>query len=102
MNRLSINVLELLGMLTTAFVMIVIRKHGPGTVGEAVLMRGDSSSAVQWVKNCKRGKWKVRSGGTMTVFGGVTADRGVVLLQAKHVRGVDNGLTDGITRWKED
>ena len=34
-------------MVITAFVMIVIKKDRPGKVGEPVLMRGDSSSAVQ-------------------------------------------------------
>ena len=52
-NGLSINVLELLGMVKTAFVMIMVRRDGPGRVGEPVLMSGDSLSAVQWVKNCK-------------------------------------------------
>ena len=100
-NRLSINVLELLGMVMTAFVMIVIRKDRPGRVGEPVLMRGDSSSAVQWVKNCKGGKGEVRSGGMMRILG-VLEQIGGWCFQAKHVRGVENGLADGITRWKED
>ena len=46
-DSLSINVLELFGMVWTAYVMIVIRKDLPDRVGEAVLMRGDNSSAVQ-------------------------------------------------------
>ena len=101
MNRLSINVLELLGMVMTAFVMIVIKKDKPGRVGEPVLMRGDSSSAVQWVKNCKGGKGEVRSGGMMRFFG-VLEQIGGWCFQVKHVRGVENRLADGITRWKED
>ena len=51
-NRLSINVLELMGMVMTAYVMIVIRRDRPAKEGESVLMRGGSSSAVQWVINC--------------------------------------------------
>ena len=50
-NRLSINVLVLLGMVMTAFVVIVIMKDRARRVGEPALTRGDSSSAVQWVKN---------------------------------------------------
>ena len=68
-NRLSINVLELLGMVMTAFVIIVIRRDRPGRVGETVLMRGNSSSAAQWVNNCKGGKGEVRSGGMMRILG---------------------------------
>ena len=80
MDRLSITVLELFGMVMTAFVMIVIREDRPGRGGEPVLMRGDSSSAVRWVKICKGGKGGVRSGGMNENFGGVGADRVVVLL----------------------
>ena len=99
-NWLSINVLELLGMVMTAFVMIVIRKDRPGRVGEPVLMTGDSSSTVQWVKNYKGGKGEVRWGGMMRIFG-VLEQIGGWCIQAKHVRGVENGLADGMTRWKE-
>ena len=53
---MSINVLELLGMVLTAYVMIVIRGEVADREGEAVLMRGDNASAVQWVLNCKGGK----------------------------------------------
>ena len=56
MNRLSINILELLGMVMTAFVMILLRKDGLARVGEPVLIRGNISSAVQWVKNYQGGK----------------------------------------------
>ena len=100
-NRLSINVLELLGMVMTAFVMIVIRKDRPGRVGEPVLMRGNTWSAVQRVKNCKGGKGEVRSGEMMRILG-VLEQIGGWCFQAKLVRRVENGLADGITRWKEN
>ena len=45
-------------MVMTAFVMIVIRKDRPGRAGEPVLMRGDSSSAVQWGRIARGGKGK--------------------------------------------
>ena len=57
-NRLSINILVLLGMVMTAYVMTVIKKDRPAKEGESVRMRGDSSSAVQWVINCGGGKVK--------------------------------------------
>ena len=45
---LPINMLELVGMVWTAYVMIVIKKDiRRREEGEAVLMRGDNSSAVQ-------------------------------------------------------
>ena len=69
MNRPSINVLGLLGMVMTAFVMIVVRRDRPGLVGAPVLMRGDSSSAVQWVKKCKGGKREVRPGEMVRILG---------------------------------
>ena len=62
-NRLSINVLELMGMVMTAYVMIVIRGDRPTKEGESMLMRGDGSSAVQRVINCGGGQRKERSGG---------------------------------------
>ena len=54
-NRLSINVLELLRMVMPAYVMIVIKKDRQGKEREPVLMRGDSSSAVQRVIKCRGG-----------------------------------------------
>lgn len=45
--RDSINVLEPVGMVWIAYVMIVIRKDFHRQEGEEVLMRGDNASAVQ-------------------------------------------------------
>ena len=96
-DSLSINALELFGMVWTAYVMIVIRKDLPGRAGEAVLMRGDNSSVVQWVTNCKGGKDDVRAGGLMRILGALEV-RGNWCFQAKHVAGMDNSLADLITR----
>ena len=68
---MSINVLELMGMGTTAYVMIVIRRDGPTKEQESVLMRGDSSSGVQCVFNCGGRKEEERSGGNMRIMGGL-------------------------------
>ena len=51
-NKLSINLLELLAMVVTAYVMVVVKEDRPSVAGEPVLMRGDSSSAVSWVNRC--------------------------------------------------
>ena len=96
-DSLSINVLKLFGMVWTAYVMIVIRKDLPGRAGEAVLLRGDNSSAVQWVTNCRGGKDDVRAGGLMRIIGALEV-RGKWCFQAKHVAGVDNSLAGLITR----
>lgn len=57
-----INVLELMGMVMTAYVMLTIRKDRPEQDGEPVLMRGDSSSAEQRVIHCGGGKRQERKG----------------------------------------
>ena len=72
-NRLTINVFELMGIMMTAYAMIVIRRDRPTKEGESVLMR--AMGVLERI-----GGWSV---------------------QAKHVRGVENVLADGITRWKE-
>ena len=95
-DSLSINVLELFGMVWTAYVIIVIRKDLPGRAGEAVLLRGDNSSTVQWVTNCRGGENDVRAGGLMRILGALEI-RGKWCFQAKHVAGVDNSLADLIT-----
>ena len=74
-NRLCINVVELLGMVVTAFVMIVTKRDRPERVGEPVLMKRKSSPAAQWVENCKGGEGAMRSGGILGSWG-VAADRG--------------------------
>ena len=55
-SRARVGYDNLFGMVWTAYVMIVIRNELPGREGEAVLMRGDNTSAVQWVLNCQGGK----------------------------------------------
>ena len=52
-DRTSINISELMAMVMTAYVIIVMRGDKPDREGATVLMRGDNSSAVQWVINCK-------------------------------------------------
>ena len=84
-------------MVWTTYVMIVIKKDQPGRDGEAVLMRGDNSSAVQWVLNYKGGKDDVRVGGMMRILRTLEV-RGEWCFQAKNLAGVDNSLADLIIR----
>ena len=100
-NRLSINVTELMEMVMKAYVMIVMRKDRPTKERESVLMRGSGSSAVHWVINCGGGKGEERSRGMVRIMG-VLERIGGWSFQAKHVRGGENILVDGIRRWKED
>ena len=60
---MSINVLELMEMVMTAYVMIVIRRDIPTKGGESVLKRGHNSSAVQWAINCGGGGGEKGGGG---------------------------------------
>lgn len=77
-NRLSINILELLGMVMTAFVIIVARKDTPPRVGEPILMRGIV------LRRCS-GQLTARAQGRREIgrycedVGGVRVDRGMVL-----------------------
>ena len=68
--------------------IIVIRKDLPERDGEAVLLRGDSSSPGRWVTNCKGGKYDVRAGGMMRILRALEV-RGKWCFQAKHVAGVE-------------
>ena len=95
---LSINVLELLAMVVTAYVMIVLSGDEPPYDEASVLMRGDNSSAVSWVNKC-RGGLEPRSGALMRLLG-VLEMRSKWRFKAKHVKGVNNDLADGISRWE--
>ena len=94
-DSLLINVLELVGMVWTAYVMIVIRKDLPRRDGEAVLMRGDNSTAVQWVLKYKGSKDDVRAGDMMRILGALEVKKWC--FQARHVADVGNSLADLIT-----
>ena len=52
-DDLSINVLELLAMVVTAWAFTVHAKGVPRFVGECILMRGDNMSAIHWVNRCR-------------------------------------------------
>ena len=96
-DNLSINVLKLFGMVRTAYVIIAIRKDLPRREGEAVMMRGDNSSTVQWMLNFEGGKNDARAGGLMRILDALELE-GRWRSQAKYVAGVDNSLADLITR----
>ena len=60
-DGLSINAIELLGMVVTALAFIAIGENIPHCAGGAILMRGGSMSVVCLVNHCRGGK-EPRSG----------------------------------------
>ena len=99
MNDISINVLELLGMVISAWVLVVLCEDLPAQAGDCVLLRGDNEAAVQWVRRCRGGK-EPRSGALMRFLGVLEMSSGWNF-DALHVSGVLNDVADGISRWKE-
>ena len=99
-DDLSINVFELLGMVMTAWVLTVHAGARPEYPGQSVLMRGDNMSAIHWVNKC-RGAREPRSGTLMRMLG-VLEMRNEWRFRAKHIKGIENTLADGISRWKHD
>ena len=63
-------------------------------------MRGDNMSAVQWVSKCRGGR-EPRSGAFMRLLGCLEVGSGSVF-DALHVAGVENTITDGISRWEPE
>ena len=93
----SINVLELLAMVVTAWAFTVEAKSAPQYAGESIPVRGDNMSAVHWVNRCRGGR-EPRAGALMRILGCLEKHSGWCF-RAKHVRGVANVLADGVSRW---
>ena len=96
-DDLSINVLELLGMVVTAWAFIVLGANEPQHARDTILMRGDNMPAVHWVNHC-RGGIESRSGPLMRILGCLEMGSGRCF-QVKHVKGAANTLANGISRW---
>ena len=96
-NDNSINVLELLGMLVGAWMLVVTERRRPVTAGDCVLLRGDNKPSVAWIRRCRGGK-ELRSGALMRMLGALEVSSGWHS-QSSHVSGVLNYLADGIWRW---
>ena len=99
-NDISINALELLGMVVSAWVLVSPCAERPSATGDCVLLRGDNEAAVAWVRRCRGGK-EPRSGALMRLLGALELSSGWHF-DAKHVRGVFNVAADGISRWVRD
>ena len=69
-DRISIVLLEVMALVTTAYLMVVMKGDRPEKEGAMLLMRGDISSAVQWEIKCKgRRREEVRMGALMRMLG---------------------------------
>ena len=95
-DDLSINVLELLGMVVSAWVLVVLCAERPSAKGDCVLLRGDNEAAVRWVRRC-RGWLEPWSGALMRLLGVLEVSSGWHF-DALHVRGIHNVVVDGISR----
>ena len=94
---ITINLLDILGMVGTAWVMLESRGDTPEAVGDPIAMLGDNVAAVTWVNRCggatdKRVCLLMKMLGRLEIDGGWNHD-------VKHISGVQNNLADGISRW---
>ena len=96
-DDLSINVLERLGMVVLAFILVSSCADRPSATGDWVLLRGDNEAAVHWVQRC-RGGLKPRSGALMHLLGVLEVSSGWHF-KATNVRGIHDAAADGISRW---
>lgn len=99
-NAISINLLELLAMVMTAYMMVVKKSDHSNIVGAPVVMLGDNVSAVTWVNKCG-GTRDPRAAFLMRYLGRIEMRAGWCF-EAAHIPGVENVLADGISRWPRE
>ena len=71
----TIDLLELLGMVVTTWVMLELVGDRPDAEGDPILMRGDNMAAVSWITRCggardKRACLLIRILGSLELTGG--------------------------------
>ena len=96
-HNLSINVLELLGMVVTALIFVAQSNMRPCYARDTILMRGDNTSAVQWVSKYRGGR-EPRSEALVRLLGCLEIGSGWCF-DALHVAGVENTIANGISPW---
>lgn len=99
-SSVTINLLELMGMVLTAWVMHELVGDHPTQRGDPIRMRGDNFSAVTWSNRCGGARDK-RAGLMMRMLGRLEI-RGGWRYHAKHIPGVENVVADGISRWPRE
>ena len=83
-TNISINFLELLGMVVSASVVVSPCAERPAALGDCVLWHSDNEAAVEWVRRCRGGK--PGSGALMRLLGVLKLSSGWHF-DAKHVGG---------------
>ena len=96
-RSVTINLLELVGMVLTAWVMHELVRDRPESKRDPILMRGDTFTAVTWVNRCGGARDK-HAGLILRILGRLEI-QGDWRYDAKHIPGVQNTLADGISRW---
>jgi hypothetical protein len=95
---LHINVLELVGMVVNAMVMIEKGGAYPEFGGELVGLEGDNTSAVGWITKAGGAK-NPRAGVAIRWLGTIEVHSGWSL-ESKHLSGVKNPLADCVSRYR--
>ena len=93
----TIDLLELLGMVVTTWVMLELVGDRPDAEGGPILMRGDNMAAVSWITRCggardKRACLLMRMLGRLELTGEWNP-------ATNHIPRVGNTLVGGISRW---
>ena len=96
-STITINLLELLGTVVKAWMMLELRGDSPDSVEDPLSMPGDNVAAVTWVNRCGGAKDK-RACLLMRMLGRLEITWGWNHV-ATHIPGVQNTLADGISRW---
>ena len=96
-DAIKINLLELGGMVMTAYVTQVILHDRSDMQGNSVLLRGENVAAVSWINRCggshnRRASLAMRLPGRLEITSGWNHD-------AKYIPGVQNVVANGISRW---
>ena len=90
---ITINLIELLGMVVTAWVMLYLAGDTPERDGDRVLNSGDNTAAVSWVSRCGGAREKC-AGLLIPILG-----QGRWCHFAMHIPGVQNTLANGKSQW---
>ena len=99
-SPITINILELIGMMMSAFVMPMTENDRPEYAGDTVLLRGDNVSAVSWLNRCGDARDK-RAALVMRIMRKLEVTSGWSH-KAKHIPGILNVIADGIPRRQPD
>ena len=96
-DDISINMLERLGMVVSAFVLVFSCADRPSATGGCALLRRHNEAAVHWLRRCRRGL-EPRSDGLMRLLGILEVSL-EWHSEATHGRGIHKAADDGISRW---